>query len=80
MTKIETQDIFSWQRNNPRNDKWHEHFKLDGSRIVGLTDTGEVTVKILRLNDDERLLERQILQSEKRYPSAAAIRRLAGAP
>ncbi len=44
---------------NPRIDKWHEHFKIiDGSQTTGLTDVGRVTVKILRLNDEERRLER----------------------
>lgn len=61
---------------NPRIDKWHEHFKLDGPKIIGLTDTGRVTVKILRLNDNERLLEREILHTQERYPSTAANRRM----
>src|SRR5260370_5056438 len=59
---------------NPRTDKWHQHFRLDGLRIVGLSEIGEVTVKTLRFNDDDRLLEREILQAKNRYPSADATR------
>lgn len=32
---------------NPRVDRWSEHFRLDGSRIVHRTAIGEVTVRIL---------------------------------
>lgn len=63
---------------NPRIDKWHEHFKVDGSQIIGLTDVGRVTVKILRLNDEERRLEREILFVQERYPSVSAKRRIRG--
>ena len=64
---------------NPRIDKWHEHFKIDGTQILGLTGVGRVTVKILRLNDEERRLEREILVVQERYPSVSAQRRLKGA-
>src|SRR5947207_11613597 len=42
---------------NPRTDKWHERFKIDGSQIAGRSDFG-VTVRILRLNDEELRLKR----------------------
>lgn len=64
---------------NPRIDKWPQHFQLNGPRIAALSEIGEVTVKTLRFNDDERLLEREILQTKGRYPSAAATRRLVDA-
>ena len=47
---------------NPRLDRWDEHFVMDGPRIVGVTPVGQVTVKLLRFNDNERLLERLLLQ------------------
>jgi hypothetical protein len=63
---------------NPRIDKWHEHFKLDGTRVVGLSEVGEVTVRTLRFNDDDRLMEREVLRMKNRYPSAGAVRRITG--
>ena len=45
---------------NPRIDLWTEHFRIDDEDFIRpLTDTGEVTVKIFRFNDFERVLERQ---------------------
>src|SRR5213593_2531674 len=53
---------------NPRIDRWDEHFALDESRIIGLTEVGQVTVNLLRLNDDERVLERRFLGRIGEYP------------
>jgi hypothetical protein len=55
---------------NPRLDRWDEHFVIEGARIVGLTPIGQVTATLLRLNDDERLLERSLLQQAGQYPGA----------
>jgi 5-methylcytosine-specific restriction endonuclease McrA len=43
---------------NPRIQIWSEHFAYEGERIVGLTMEGRTTVNLLRLNSEERLLER----------------------
>jgi hypothetical protein len=61
---------------NPRCDNWGEHFRLNDSRIEPLTSIGEVTVRILGFNDQQRLLERQILISKKRYPSISAMKKM----
>ena len=53
---------------NPRRDRWNEHFRLDGVRIVGLTLIRQVTVSLLQFNQDERLLERELLQKAGKYP------------
>ena len=53
---------------NPRRDRWDEHFKLDGFRIVGLTLIGQVTVALLQFNQDERLIEREWLKKAAKYP------------
>lgn len=64
---------------NPRTDRWAEHFVLDGVRIVALSDIGEVTARLLDVNNTDRLLERQTLHALGRYPSAAALARMASA-
>ena len=62
---------------NPRTDRWAEHFTLDGVTIVALSEIGEVTARILDFNNSDRLLERQTLWEVGRYPSAAAVARMA---
>jgi len=54
---------------NPRTDRWDEHLKLDGARLVGRTIIGEVTIKLLRLNDEDRIMERMLLQRLGEYPA-----------
>ncbi|MEW5987847.1 MAG: HNH endonuclease signature motif containing protein [Chloroflexota bacterium] len=48
---------------NPRQQGWHEHFRLVGARIVALTPEGRATVLLLHFNDKERVRERAALQS-----------------
>lgn len=43
---------------NPRIHTWGDHFKLEGGIISPLTPEARVTVKILRINDEDRVLER----------------------
>lgn len=64
---------------NPRQERWTHHFRLaeDGVTIVPLTPVGRVTVRILGLNLNDRVLERTALREIGRYPSEAA-RRLLG--
>jgi hypothetical protein len=61
---------------NPRIDHWANHFELDGVYIRYVSDIGEVTVKILRFNDSERILEREALSAIGRYPHASAKLRI----
>jgi hypothetical protein len=53
---------------NPRQQRWSEHFQLQGSAIHPLTPTGRVTVFLLRLNTPERLEERELLITLGDYP------------
>lgn len=46
---------------NPRTQLWAEHFAFEGITLIGLTPEGRTTVKLLQLNNDERLAERQRL-------------------
>lgn len=56
---------------NPRVDDWEDHFRIDGTQILGLTEIGVVTVRILRLNDANRCLERSLLQRLGEFPHAS---------
>jgi hypothetical protein len=46
---------------NPRSQEWSEHFCCEEFHIIGLTPIGRTTVKLLRLNNEERLAERRRL-------------------
>lgn len=49
---------------NPRTQVWAEHFAYEGERVIGLTPEGRTTVSLLKLNSDERLLERLSSRAE----------------
>lgn len=53
---------------NPRRQRWSEHFQLNRAHIEPLTAEGRVTVFLLRLNDSERIVERELLIPLDRYP------------
>ena len=61
---------------NPRTDRWTHHFRIVGPRIVGLTDIGRATARLLKFNDPARLEERQELITLRRFPSTGAKRKL----
>lgn len=46
---------------NPRIDLWADHFKLAAAVIQPLTPSGRTTVRLLRLNQPERIQERTLL-------------------
>lgn len=58
---------------NPRTDRWREHFRLNGVVIESLTEIGEATIRILQMNHDDQILERQVLSRHGRYPNEAAL-------
>jgi HNH endonuclease len=44
---------------NPRKDIWRNHFSINSEAvIIALTEIGEVTIKLLKFNDFERVSER----------------------
>ena len=53
---------------NPRTQRWSEHFRLQGGRILPLTATGRVTEQILRLNLSVRVEVRERLAAMGKYP------------
>ncbi len=46
---------------HPRQDRWSDHFRLVGALVEPLTPIGRVTVRLLQLNQPERLEERALL-------------------
>lgn len=52
---------------NPRQQVWHNHFQLEGARIIPLSPEGRVTVFVLKLNDEIRVRARQALIDAGRY-------------
>jgi hypothetical protein len=61
---------------NPRSDRWAEHFQRQYTTLQPLTNIGEVTARILGFNDGDRLLERQLLINQNKYPHPVALKRM----
>jgi hypothetical protein len=57
---------------NPRSDRWDDHFRIDTQSLMigAFSDIGRATVRLLRLNDIERVLERQSLAKSGIFPFA----------
>jgi hypothetical protein len=53
---------------NPRRQVWEDHFVLNDARIEGITQIGRATARLLKLNASNRILERQVLIDQGRYP------------
>ncbi len=52
---------------NPRIHIWAKHFTTENAEIFPLTRIGEATIKILKMNDSDVLIFRQILVQIGRY-------------
>ncbi len=53
---------------NPRLQNWKEHFQTENGEIIGLTPIGQATIKLLCVNEPDRLILRRILAEEGMYP------------
>ena len=53
---------------NPRNQRWSEHFRLNGGEIIPLTAVGRATETMLRLNLPQRVEARQRWSAMGLYP------------
>lgn len=53
---------------NPRRDVWGKHFKAVDGEIVPLTKIGEATVKVLDMNDADRVSLRRLFTLQGSYP------------
>jgi len=50
---------------HPRQDDWHEHFVIRAALIAGRTPVGRTTVRVLAMNDPERVeLRVHLLEAE----------------
>lgn len=58
---------------NPRTMRWRDHFRLNGVLIEPLTEIGEATIRILQMNHNDQILERQVLSRRGHYPGEAAL-------
>ena len=61
---------------HPRTDLWSGCFLLNGVRIAPANSIGEGTVRLLQLNHDNRLRERETLADAGRYPTIEALARM----
>jgi len=62
---------------NPRSDLWSDHFRLElGIYIVGITEIGTATVRLLNFNGWKRVEEREMLRDVGLYPTPAARKRI----
>jgi hypothetical protein len=53
---------------HPCKDIWEEHFAWDGTRLLGRTLIGQVTIAVLAINAPYRLEVRQALIAEGVFP------------
>jgi hypothetical protein len=53
---------------HPRRDRWADHFRWDGYRLVGRTPEGRGTILALELNHPRRLLIREAEESFALFP------------
>lgn len=51
---------------NPRLQQWEDHFQWNSVRMAGLTDVGRVTIRVLDLNSDDRLVVRLVSYRSER--------------
>jgi HNH endonuclease len=53
---------------NPRSQRWEDHFTALNGSIAALTRIGRATIKLLQLNDPERIIQRAILEEAGCWP------------
>ena len=47
---------------HPREDAWNDHFKIENGMFHAKSEIGEATIKVLKLNAVDRIIERQLLE------------------
>lgn len=56
---------------HPRRQNWKRHFRWGSTTLVGKTKSGIVTVQVLNMNNASRLMLRENLLFEGRFPPEA---------
>lgn len=56
---------------NPRTDRWMDHFRFNGAKIVPQSDMGNATATLLQFNSTRRLEARRLLISTGFWDSDA---------
>jgi hypothetical protein len=56
---------------HPRRQRWRDHFRWEGVRVVGRTPTGRATVEALRMNRELILAIREEEAARGRHPPPA---------
>jgi hypothetical protein len=46
---------------HPRRQRWSDHFEIGGGRLIPRTAVGRVTARLLQLNHEDRIAERELL-------------------
>lgn len=45
---------------DPRHDRWHDHFEIQGAYILGTSAIGRTTVTVLNMNSEEQIALRAV--------------------
>ena len=53
---------------HPRRQNWKRHFRWDQTILAGKTYSGRVTVQVLNINESSRVMLRENLLFEDRFP------------
>ena len=53
---------------DPRRQRWADHFRYAGAKLVGVTAVGRATIAVLLMNDPEAVEVRQSLVDEGVFP------------
>lgn len=53
---------------NPRKHSWADHFEADDGQITSKSRIGRATIKVLRFNEPDLVILRQLLSQAGRYP------------
>src|SRR3954463_10461618 len=53
---------------HPRRDRWADHFRWHGPRLIGLTPAGRATIRVLAINYPDAVSIRRSLIAEGVFP------------